>query len=86
MRDNPPRLVEEVAAHPADVLALQTEALWRHLAEASSVEVFAEAWLTLQCSLLTGATFGLMILGVLIPVRLCQRRLGRRECAGSRVC
>src|SRR5262249_9361828 len=39
------------------------QALWKQFAEATDVETFARAWLALQCTMITGATAGVVVLG-----------------------
>lgn len=51
------------AANETDRMARLDPALWTQLAEASSPELFAQSWLTLQCTIIHGVRRGVVVLG-----------------------
>ena len=50
-------------APPAGRVSLLDQALWKQLTEATNPQAFAQAWLALQCRLISGAARGVVILG-----------------------
>ncbi len=53
----------EGAQHAGGQLAYLDQALWKRFHEADNTAEFTSAWLTLQCSMLTGVCAGVVVLG-----------------------
>lgn len=50
-------------AQPEGRVSLLDQALWKRLTEATNPQAFAQAWLALQCRLISGAARGVVVLG-----------------------
>jgi multidrug resistance efflux pump len=63
MASPPPSDGPAAKAAPPGRVAFLDQALWRRFGEADSPEEFTRLWLTLQCSMIAGASAGVVVLG-----------------------